>query len=348
MIIAKAPLRISFLGGGSDYPAFFKESEGAVFGASINLYVYSMALPLPPFARESIRFTYRQTESVKQADDLEHPVLKAVLKKYVYENPINIATMADVAGNSGLGSSSSFTVATAHLINHIQNKESTSEYLANEAIQIERYILQESGGYQDQIFAAYGGLRKLSFNKDNFSVSSNLSDNQFALGLESNLMLIPFGGARKSEIFANKHANKMSSLKARKLVARNSELASEAYRQILEFRSWESALSNFSNAMVESWNIKVSTAEDEELHAPNHYIQNAIKAGATAGKICGAGSSGFILLICPPDLQAGLIQKMQIERYFQPKFDPQGSRIFDSDNLGESFENDSWNSKRWH
>ena len=348
MIIAKAPLRISFLGGGSDYPAFFEESEGAVFGASINLYVYSMALPLPPFARERIRFTYRQTESVKQPDELEHPVLKAILKRNEYAGPINIATMADVAGNSGLGSSSSFTVATTHLINHIQKNEPTSEFLANEAIQIERYILQEAGGYQDQIFAAYGGLRKLSFYKDDFSVSSNLSHNQFALGLESTLMLIPFGGARKSEIFAKKHANKMSSVSARKLVARNSELASDAFQQILEFQSWESAFSNFSNAMVESWNIKLSTAENEELQAPNHYIQNAIKAGASAGKICGAGSSGFILLICAPDLQAGLIQKMQIDKYFQPKFDPQGSRIFDSDKLGESLENNSWDTKRWH
>jgi len=347
MLVIKSPLRLSFLGGGSDYFDFFSSENGVVFGCTINLYVYVMALPLPPFAEEKIRFTYRKTESVSTISELRHPVIREILKRYDYKYPINIATMADVSGNSGLGSSSSFTVGSLLLFRHLLKLPFSPEALALEAIDIERNVLSEEGGFQDQYFAAYGGLRRFEFNHLGMSNTKNVQNAYFLKKIEENILLIPFGGARTSKIFAKKHLSAIKNADSRKRLLDLVHLTKEVVSKIDTHPEDTTTYENFIYAMKQSWDIKVKNSFDGDLNDADNFIQNAIQNGASAGKLCGAGSSGFILLFCPPEFHNSFLSRIGVKNYCKPKIDLQGARIVDDELKDKEAVSDIWNANRW-
>lgn len=347
MLVVKSPLRLSFLGGGSDYFDFFSSEKGAVFGCTINLYVYVMALPLPPFAEEKIRFTYRKTESVSSISELQHPVIREILKRYDYKYPINIATMADVSGNSGLGSSSSFTVGSLLLFRHLLNLPSSPEALALEAIEIERNVLSEEGGFQDQYFAAYGGLRKFEFNHLGMSSTQNVQNVKFLKKIEENILLIPFGGERNSKIFAKKHITAIKETESRKRLLDLVHLTEDVVSKIDTHPEDTTTYENFIYAMKQSWDIKVKNSFDGDLKEADNFIQNAIQNGARAGKLCGAGSSGFILLFCPLELHNSLLSRIGAKNYCKPKIDLRGARFVEDELKGKVAVSETWDINRW-
>ena len=171
MLISKTPLRVSFLGGGTDYPSYFENNDGGVLGGTIDKYVYTQALPLASFSEQKFRLTYRAVESVNDADEITHPVVRECLKLYNIEQPLSFSTMSDIPGSTGLGSSSSFTVGFINLLHAINNKEITRYDLAMQAIHLEKDILGENVGVQDQIHAAIGGLSRYKFGKDTVSIN---------------------------------------------------------------------------------------------------------------------------------------------------------------------------------
>jgi len=348
MLVIKSPLRLSFLGGGSDYFDFFSSEKGVVFGCTVNLYVYVTALPLPPFAEEKIRFTYRKTESVSSISELQHPVIREILKRYDYQYPINIATMADVSGNSGLGSSSSFTVGSLLLFRHLMNLPSSPEVLALEAIEIERNVLSEEGGFQDQYFAAYGGLRKFEFNHLGMSNTKDIQNVNFLKKIEENILLIPFGGERNSKIFAKKHITAIKETESRKRLQDLVHLTEEVLSKIESHPEETTTYENFIYAMKQSWDIKVKNSFDDDLKGADYFIQNAIKNGASAGKLCGAGSSGFILLFCSPELHNLLLSRIGAKNYCKPKIDLQGARFADDELMSKVTVSETWNVNRWN
>ncbi len=347
MLVVKSPLRISFLGGGSDYPEFFTSTKGSVFGCSINLYVYVMALPLPPFAAEKIRFTYRKTESVSKISDLQHPVVREILRRYNYSQPINIATMADVSGNSGLGSSSSFTVGSLLLFRKFLKLPIDRESLASEAVDIERKVLLEEGGYQDQYFAAFGGLRKFEFNDFGVSNPNTVKNSTFLKTLEHHMLLIPFGGARNSNVFAKKHVSAIKDREVMNRIMDLVQLTDDVVRKIDKSPTESAVFDYFLSAVKKCWNIKVKNSTNNDLMTANQYINSAIEYGAVAGKLCGAGSSGFILLFCEPALQNSLLLKLGAKNYFRPKIDLLGARFVDNNLQDENLMNDTWDENRW-
>ena len=342
MLISSAPLRISFLGGGSDYAESIKNQAGFVFGCAINLYVHVMSLPLPPFAEEQIRFTYRKTESVDTFDEIAHPVVREMLKKHNWVTPINLATMADVAGNSGLGSSSSFTVALESLLNSAINQDTNKLDLAINAIELERNVLQEAGGFQDQYFAAFGGLRGLEFKQSGgIALPSVSSENKIRL-LESYMLLIPFGGPRQSSVFALNHINKLEDPTTVKNIEYSVKLAKDVYESFSSSDSPEESLEHLADALRIGWNLKIANA-NAALNAANQFITDAVSIGALAGKLCGAGSSGFIFLLCEPELKKQIISKLQIKYFYQPRIDQEGVKVVQVGKTADYSEN-NWNS----
>ena len=343
MLIARAPMRISFFGGGTDYQNYFEQNTGAVLGVGIDSYVYVAGLPLPPVAVEKFRFTYRNSESVNDISDIQHPVVRATLQKLKWDIPINIATMADLPGNSGLGSSSAFTVALLKLLQRIQNQEILEIEIAKQAIEIERHILKESGGWQDQLFTSHGGLRAFSFGQGK-------QVHRLALGkaslnfLEPYFMLFPIGGARQSSTFASQFSESVASgINQRHL----QEMTQQVHRVISMLQDVmldeDSKVERFSKELRISWALKVKSNHTESLRRANEIIEESITLGAFAGKLCGAGGSGYIFLICPPTEKSRIATKLGVAHWTSPKISSSGvevSQIMDSNN----FLQNKWNS----
>jgi len=331
VFISSAPLRISFLGGGTDYPEFFREHEGAVFGAGINLRVFVNGLSLPPFANEKIRFTYRHVESVSSVGEIKHPVLKAVLMERQWKESLNIGTMADVAGNSGLGSSSAFTVALIALLDAMSEQPQKSPLdLACEAIRVERDILKESGGWQDQLFTSFGGLSEFKFYDGVITAANTLNnkDNIYER-LSDFLMLLPIGGSRQSAKFAAKVSQ---SLNQGKILTELMELRNLTYEVSAKFQSEssgdvETLIEFLAKAMVEAWKIKKVTHGDFSMSEVDEIISRGIKSGALAGKLCGSGGGGFILFLCPPELKGQVASSTGLNFYKEIRIDPFGVQV---------------------
>ena len=168
--VVRSPLRISFFGGGTDYPAYFNENPGAVLGASIDKYVYIIALPMAEFAQSRFRVTYRLVEEVDRVEDIEHNVVRVTLLDMKYDRPMNIAIISDLPGGTGLGSSSSFTVGFIFLMELIRGRSITKFDLFKRSVYTEQILLNENVGIQDQLHASFGGLNLYQFREADFSI----------------------------------------------------------------------------------------------------------------------------------------------------------------------------------
>ncbi len=305
MIITKTPLRIGLLGGGTDLPKFYCSKDSTIFGGSINKYVYVISNNLSKFSNEKYRFTYRQTESVQQVEEFKHPVTREVLKMYGQIKSINLATMSDLPGNTGLGSSSAFTVGLIKNLDLIAKKESSPLELAEKAIHIERSVLKEFGGVQDQIYSSLGGLRFYTLGKNKIIYSEDYSQSIFGKSLSSSICLIRVGGFRDSQKvhFSREEITELNINKLRKM----SDLTLEFQKN---FDPNSDDISNLAELINESWNYKKSLNPQSSSDSINSVIKSGLKLGATAAKLCGAGNSGFILFLCNPEI------KMKLSNYF--------------------------------
>lgn len=328
MIVTRTPLRVSFIGGGSDYPNFFSKSTGNVIGTAINQYVYIILVPLPIFAEEKFRFTYRITESVNSVNEFQHPVVRTLLNQFKVDRPLNIATMANLPGRSGLGSSSSFTVGLIKALNESFGRAMTPEQLANTAIETERTILKESGGFQDQFQAAFGGLRHYEFNKQNVSVSEELGSWEFRETLNQSMVLLPLIQSRNSQEFAKNTENQISRNVGFKLVERLSSLASETRKKITDSESPLEGLNVLAQAMSEGWEIKRKLSANVETdRRVDSIIEDGLSGGALSGRLCGAGGTGFLLFLVEPSKREKLLDKLKEYSAFAIHSESSGSKV---------------------
>jgi D-glycero-alpha-D-manno-heptose-7-phosphate kinase len=340
MIISKTPLRVSFLGGGSDYKSFFEETPGCVLGSTINQYVYITLMPLPVFAEEKFRFTYRITESVDEVYNFKHPVVREVLKRTEDLIPFNIATMANLPGRSGLGSSSSFTVGLINALETFREKEISPKYLAEEAVNIERNVLLENGGYQDQYHAAFGGLRSYRFKTNNrVDTSKVIDDLTFIELLSSTLILVPVSGGRDSSAFAKITEDSILDSTKHSLLKELARKASSVSEYLLDpDNSASDKLGRLSDEVNTGWQLKEEISGPYENKAKIEEMIKKFKSlGATAGRLCGAGGSGFILLMSEIDDREILLRKLEEYHAFAIEITNEGSQII----LNES---DTYNS----
>jgi D-glycero-alpha-D-manno-heptose-7-phosphate kinase len=304
MIITKTPFRISFVGGGSDLPAFFEKQKGAVLSTSINKYMYISTHQY--FEADKIRCKYSRTETVGDVNELKHPILKTVLSDFNL-NGIEVSSIADIPGGTGMGSSSSFTVGLLHNLNTYIGKEVSKEELGVGACRIEIELLGEPIGKQDQYAAAYGGLNVIEYNTDGTVTVSpvNISD-EIRDQLDQNLKLYYLGNQRSaSAILSEQKKNTSAEDKFKAL----EHMVSLVYklRDSLE----AGKLDDFGALMHENWLLKQQLASGITTPQITETYDAGLKAGALGGKLLGAGGGGFMLFYAPADAHEALDLAME-------------------------------------
>lgn len=302
-------MRLSFLGGTSDYPEYFTSSDrpGAVLGTAINQYVYVSILAQPLFEKIKFRFSWRFTESVSDFEEISHPVLRKVLEMHDWEVPLNIGTMASLPGRSGMGSSSAFTVALLGSLQKFQSGLSIPpQELAQQAIQLERIELGESGGWQDQFHSAIGGFRLYQFSKDNVDYSEQIGTTSFRTLLSKSLVLVATGGGRDSTIHASRTKTNILSGSQLKSIDKLGDLTRNITYEINRALDPVEAVKILSQGLNEGWHLKKKISGHSETQI-DELLEFGLSHGALGAKLCGAGGSGFAAFIVLPEVMQKFI-----------------------------------------
>ncbi len=323
MIITRTPFRISFFGGGSDYPTWYRQHGGAVLATSIDKYCYISCRYLPPFFEHKYRIVYSRIENVRCVSQVEHPAVRAVLTKMGCDQGLEIHHDGDLPARSGLGSSSSFTVGLVNSLMALDGKHISQHDLARRAIDIEQNVIKEAVGSQDQITAAFGGFNRIEFRRDDsFEVSPVLLPSSRLSELKSHLILCFTGFSRFASEVAKTQLENMKN-REREL-HRMKEMVDEA---IVILQAKGCSVEEFGKLLHESWkhkrtlSDKVTTAEIDDIY------EAAMAAGATGGKILGAGGGGFLLLFVRPELQARVKERLRHLVHVPFGFENSGSRV---------------------
>lgn len=322
MIISKTPFRISFFGGGTDYPAWFEKSQGAVLSTTIDKYCYISIRYLPPFFEHKHRIVYSMVENVKSSEDIKHPVVKALLKYFKIDRGVEIHHDGDLPARSGLGSSSSFTVGMLNSLYALKGRIVSKRQLAKEAIHVERVVLKENVGSQDQIAVAHGGFNRIIFHNDhNFKIEAMTLQKEKIRRLQGHLMLIFTGFSRfASEIAADQIRNtpqKERELnKMRQIVDQAVDVLNNG-RNIVEF----------GKLLHESWQIKKQLSNRISNPDIDSLYKKALKSGAVGGKLLGAGGGGFMLLFVKPDNRQKVSRALRDFLEVKFNFENEGSQI---------------------
>ena len=307
MIITRTPFRISFFGGGTDYPAWFKEHGGAVLGTTINKYCYLSVRRLPPFFEHRHRVVYSKIELPNSIQEIQHPSVKAVLSEHWKDQDgLEVHHHADLPARSGLGSSSSFTVGLLSAIGTLKGQIKSQRQLALEAIRIEQDVIQEHVGSQDQIWAAYGGTNIIRFKRDgDFECSPIVMPSSRHKELNSHMMLFFTGFSRiASEIAAKKIENiahKEAHFRAL------SDIVEEAAS---ELQSKHANMKTIGQMLHASWELKRNLADTVTNAHIDEIYEAGLSAGALGGKLLGAGGGGFMLFFVPPESHQKVRQKL--------------------------------------
>jgi D-glycero-alpha-D-manno-heptose-7-phosphate kinase len=327
MIVTKTPLRVSFLGGGSDFPAFFRDNIGYTLGTAVNLFVYTTALQHSALADSKFKLTYSLNESVDSYVNFRHPLVRETLKNLKWENSgLHISTMADVPARTGLGSSSSFAVGLIKAISTLQGHSYGEDDLASKAILIERQILNEPGGWQDQIYTSMGGLRLVEYQFDDWRASPIVANQSFQALLNDSMMLVNVGGARHSAISANVTQEAALSKGKKRYFEELARLAKSTSDLLSSNQSDLNKLNALSEAINIAWEYKSKISDVSSLE-----IQETInwgkQHGAMAAKLCGAGGSGFILFLLDSSLRGNFENHFSKKRVQNIGIAQKGSEI---------------------
>jgi len=322
MIISKTPFRISFFGGGTDYPAWYQENSGAVLSTSIDKYCYISVRYLPPFFEHKHRIVYSLIENVKGISEIKHPVVKALLKLFKVKKGIEIHHDGDLPARAGLGSSSAFTVGMLNSLYALNGRIISKHELAKEAIRLEREILKENVGSQDQIAVAYGGFNKIFFHNDhNFRIEPVTLKKERVVELQSNLMLIFTGLSRlSSEIAAEQIKNTPHN---KEELAQMLEMVDRA----VGILNSKADIIEFGKLLHESWQIKRKLSNKISNLQIDSIYSKALKNGAIGGKLLGAGGGGFMLLFVPPKNRQRLSRALKNLLEVKFSFENNGSQI---------------------
>lgn len=318
MIIVQTPLRISFFGGGTDFPSYFLHEGGCVLSSAINKYIF---VTIKSRFDEKLRVGYTRTEIVDGIDEINHEIIREALRKTNVERGVEIITMGDIPAGSGLGSSSTVTVGALHAMYAYQNMLVSMDQLAEEACDIEVNILGKPIGFQDQYIAAFGGLRIIEFNRDGrVNARSVHLDPTVQKRLSEHLLLYFTGVTRKSESILSEQKDNISQ---RLPVLR--QLKKMAYQAREALCAGE--LDAFGCLMHESWQLKKQLANGISNKELESAYNAAIGAGALGGKVTGAGGGGFLMLYCPLEKREAVRAAMQPMRELPFQLEPDGTKV---------------------
>ena len=294
MIISKTPYRISFFGGGSDYPSWYLKNGGSVISTTIDKYIYISCRHLPPFFEHKYRIVWSHIENVKYINDIKHRSVKELLKYFKIKKGLEIHYDGDLPARSGMGSSSVFVVGLMNLLNNFKGKKINKKNLAFNSINFEQNILKDTVGSQDQIAATYGGFNKIIFKSDgSFKVKPILIKKSTQRKLNNNLVLLYTGFKRTAHNIASTYVNKLQNAK------RNHILEILSHVKEAEKVLKENDLNRFGKLLHESWLAKRSLSNSITNSKIDEIYKNAINKGALGGKLLGAGGGGFLLFFVP-------------------------------------------------
>ena len=318
MIIVQTPLRVSFVGGGTDFEEFYLEHSGAVVSTAIDKYVYVI---VKERFDDMIYLNYSKKEKVDKVDDIEHELMREAMRIAGVSSGVEITTLADIPSEgTGLGSSSSITVGLLHCLHSYQGEIKTREILAHEACQVEIDIVGKPIGRQDQYIAAYGNMRFISFGESGIQVEKLELTSEEKERLNSELLLFNTGITRKAEgILLEQKANIKERLEILDMMRR---LALKAKDAVLEC-----AFEDFGEILHQGWELKKKLANGISNSKIDEIYEVARKAGAIGGKVTGAGGGGFILLYCPKGKQDELSRALRGLRKMPFRFAHDGSKV---------------------
>jgi D-glycero-alpha-D-manno-heptose-7-phosphate kinase len=324
MKISKTPFRISFFGGGTDYAPWYSKHGGAVLSTTIDKYCFITARFLPPFFPNKSRVVWNRIEEPQSNDEIQHPSVRAVLKHLSIESGIEIHTMGDLPSRSGLGSSSTFTVGLLNVLSSLRGKSFNKAGLALEAVHIEREILKENVGIQDQLAAAYGGLNKTTIHQDGgFFIEPVKIPFERMLELQNHCMLFFTGVSRSaSDIAAEQIASQSRGEKDAEL-HRMREMVDTA----IGILKYNVNISEFGNLLDESWQIKRTLAKNISPQFVDDIYERGRNAGAIGGKLLGAGGGGFMLFFAKPENHDKIRAELSDLLWIPFKFENKGSEI---------------------
>ena len=322
MIIVRTPTRISFFGGGTDYPSWYEDHGGAVINATINKYSYITVRELPPFFPYRHRIRYYEQEEVNDLEEIRHPSVRESALFLNYDRGLEVVHNADLPARSGLGSSSTFTVGMLHALHALQGYIPTKRELAEQAIYVEQDRIGESVGSQDQVAAAFGGLNHIRFWKSSFEVEPVTISTERVEALQNHLLLCFTGFARTASEIAVEQISK---------TAENSNLLEEmstiTNSGLDLFRSSDFSMEKFGRLLDRQWSAKrqlsasITNCELDEIYA------RGMEAGAYGGKLLGAGGGGFMLFVASPDNHQKIRTALGEKTFVPFRFEGTGSSV---------------------
>lgn len=327
MIIAQAPVRISFLGGGSDYPEHFEQFGGAVLATAVDRFAYVTVQPFNhQFYDHGLRVAYRRTEDARVPGDIQHPAIRACFEKLGIAEGVELHHMADLPARTGLGSSSSFVVAMLQALHAHRGLFRSPRAVAEEAIEVERQILREAGGFQDQIIAAYGGTCLIRFERTGEFTVSQLPLSRCRIGeIQRHLLLVYTGIQRESYTIASQQLARIDDNHT--VLSAMSALAEEGAELLLS----GAPLCRFGALLNEGWQLKKRLSA-VTLPCIDAMYETGLEAGAWGGKILGAGQGGFLLLFAPPARHDAIQAALPDVRMLRVGINAPGSRIIFASN----------------
>ncbi len=321
MIITKTPFRMSFFGGGTDIPEFFREHGGAVLSTTFDKYCYVNVRHLPRFFDYTTELSYSRIERVTSIDDIGHPAVRNAMKM-LDMHEIRLTYEADLPARSGLGTSSSFAVGMLNAFYALKGKYADKKKLADEAIYLERTLCGEAGGWQDQIAASYGGLNRINFTGDTYEVLPVIIAPERKQLLNDSLALFFTGFTRlSSEI--QKH-NRIAAGDKNAQLLQMYRLVDEA-EQVLVDKHRD--LDDFGRLLDETWKLKRQTGAKISTESIDGIYRKGLEAGALGGKLLGAGGGGFLLFYVRPERREALMEAMKELLYVPFAFENGGTRV---------------------
>ena len=322
MIISRTPFRISFFGGGTDYPAWYRKHGGAVLATTIDKYCYLTCRYLPPFFEHRIRVVYSKVENCQTVDEISHPSIREVLRYLSIDRGVEIHHDGDLPARSGMGSSSSFTVGLLHALYALKGQMPGKQQLAQESIYIEQEILKETVGSQDQVSAAYGGFNIIKFSRGGeISVRPMTLTQERIKELNSHLMLFYTGIIRTASDVAESYVNGIEDKKPQL------GILNDLLEESISILNKDKDIAGFGELLDEAWQAKRSLSKKVSNSNVDEIYSIARSAGAIGGKLTGAGGGGFMLLFVPPEKQIKVKRKLNNLIYVPFKFESSGSQI---------------------
>jgi len=314
MIITRTPFRISFFGGGTDYPIYYNENGGSVLSATINKYCYITCRYLPPFFKHKYLIRYSKTETVNSIDEIMHPSVRECLKFLNIKEGLEIVYTADVPAMSGIGSSSSFTVGLLNALYALKGQMVSKRKLAYDAIHVEQNMIKEHVGSQDQVAASFGGFNRINFGgTEGIFVQPITLTQEKKQYLEDSLLFYFTGFARFSSDIAKEQIkqtpNKLNEL---------SFLKEMVEKSIYILNGNLESYNDFGLLLNEAWKIKRSLTSKISNSTIDQIYEIGLSAGALGGKICGAGGGGFIIFFVPSDRKDFV--KTKLNKYMNVPF----------------------------